>query len=190
MGNAKKLAWVLSCTALALTLGVGASASLTGSSTSDSAVAPDDVALTDSSTEVSTEPGSGDEELDSSGDVSDETAATDTAESDDEAREHPENHGKYVSRVAKCVPPGPEHGKAVSEMARTHENEAAKAEELCSRYADESSGGSSTADGDDAVGEDDSDADANNAGARRGKNREAKTSPSHRGGGKVKHAKR
>ncbi len=47
--------------------------------------------------------------------------------------EHPENHGKYVSQVAHCAPKGPMHGRMVSEMARTHENEAEKAEELCRR---------------------------------------------------------
>lgn len=45
------------------------------------------------------------------------------------------NHGTYVSKVARCVPPGPGHGEAVREMAQTHENEAAKADEICSRYA-------------------------------------------------------
>lgn len=44
------------------------------------------------------------------------------------------NHGTYVSKVAHCVPPGPSHGEAVREMAQTHENEAAKADEICSRY--------------------------------------------------------
>jgi hypothetical protein len=42
-----------------------------------------------------------------------------------------EPHGTYVSQVAHCVPPGPDHGKLVSEMARTHENEAEKASEIC-----------------------------------------------------------
>lgn len=53
------------------------------------------------------------------------------------SEEGEENHGTYVSKVAKCVPPGPGHGEAVREMAQTHENEAAKADEICSRYADE-----------------------------------------------------
>lgn len=198
MGNIKKLAWVLSCTALALALGVGASASLTGSSTSDSTVPSDDVLLTEPSSDVSSEPASDHQEVDSPDNASDEVAATDTAETDDEVGDHPDNHGKYVSQVAKCVPPGPEHGRAVSEMARTHENEAAKAEELCSRYGEGSvSPGSSTdskdASDDDAIDEGASGTDASRAGVHHGKGREKDKedngSSRHRSGSKAKRVK-
>lgn len=37
------------------------------------------------------------------------------------------------------MPPGPGHGEAVREMAQTHDGEAAKADEICSRYATASS---------------------------------------------------
>ena len=40
-------------------------------------------------------------------------------DADGEARAHPENHGKYVSQAAHDSPPGPGHGKAVSEVARS-----------------------------------------------------------------------
>ncbi|RIK07422.1 MAG: hypothetical protein DCC49_10215 [Acidobacteria bacterium] len=72
-------------------------------------------------------------------------SATPTAEPSDDAGE---NHGTYVSRVAKCVPPGPGHGEAVREMAQTHDDEAAKADEICSRYE------SSSPAPDDEVGDD------------------------------------
>lgn len=59
------------------------------------------------------------------------------------------NHGTFVSQVAHCVPGGPDHGKAVSEMARTHENEAEKANELCARYGSTESKASENEDNDD-----------------------------------------
>lgn len=65
----------------------------------------------------------------------------------DEVRKD-DNHGTHVSRVARCVPPGPDHGEAVREIARTHENEAAKADEICARYD-----ANSVANGDTSAGE-------------------------------------
>jgi hypothetical protein len=39
-------------------------------------------------------------------------------EDEGEAGEHPDNHGAAVSQAAHDTPPGPGHGKAVSEVAR------------------------------------------------------------------------
>lgn len=68
------------------------------------------------------------------GEPSTDSATPTPAPSDDSGS----NHGTYVSKVARCVPSGPGHGEAVREMAQTHENEAAKANEICSRYASDS----------------------------------------------------
>ena len=53
------------------------------------------------------------------GDAADAGDAGDLDAPEDGAREHPENHGRYVSEAAHDGEPGPGHGAAVSGVARS-----------------------------------------------------------------------
>lgn len=129
MGRYKRLAWTVLISSAALVIAAAANASSPSSSVSDTVSSQEVVAedpVDAESPEVTTTPAPNDEGHE---------AGEEAGEESDDSQGRPENHGYYVSKVAKCAPRGPEHGKYVSEMARTHENEAQKAEELCAKAA-------------------------------------------------------
>ena len=84
------------------------------------AVSQDEASTTSTSVDQGTTSTSVDDESTSTTEASTSTTAAPNASTTTEPEaEHPENHGACVSAAAHDTPPGPDHGKTVSGVARS-----------------------------------------------------------------------